>query len=99
MSHAMKKNACFAGVVLSVFMLGLFAIHGVHPLVTVAAAPGVSPEMERLQEFYVGTWEYTERYAKGAVNSGIYKSELGPGGNSLVNRFHSQGPLASSMGS
>ncbi len=61
--------------------------------------PGPSPEMLRLQKFYVGTWEYTETYPKSpaapqsGVNSGIYTSELGPGGNSLINRFHSKGPV------
>ena len=63
------------------------------------AAPGPSPEMVRLQKFYLGTWEYTETYPKspaapqGGVNTGIYTSELGPGGNSLMNRFHSKGPV------
>ena len=59
-----------------------------------AAAP-VKPgaaEMERLK-FYVGEWDYTETYAKGAKNTGLYTSKLGPGGNSLINTFHSQGPV------
>ncbi len=62
------------------------------------AAPSDAPEMERLAKWYVGDWEYTETYAKtpmtpeGAVNTGLYHSEPGPGGNSLVNRFHSKGP-------
>jgi hypothetical protein len=57
-----------------------------------------TPEMERLAKFYAGTWDYTESYPKTASNSegekntGVYTSELGPGGNSLVNRFHSRGP-------
>ena len=65
----------------------------------VKAAPAVSPEMERLKKFYLETWEYTETYPKGpaapqgGVNTGVYKSELGPGGNSLINHFHSQGPV------
>jgi hypothetical protein len=55
--------------------------------------------MERLQKFYLGTWQYTEMYPKssyvpnGGQNTGTYTSELGPGGNSLINRFHSQGPV------
>jgi hypothetical protein len=55
--------------------------------------------MERLQKFYLGTWQYTEMYPKssyvpnGSQNTGTYTSELGPGGNSLINRFHSQGPV------
>lgn len=62
-------------------------------------APGPGPEMLRLQKFYLGTWEYTETYPKssyapqGGMNTGIYTSELGPGGNSLINRFHSKGPV------
>jgi hypothetical protein len=55
--------------------------------------------MVRLQKFYLGTWDYTETYEKtpsaprAGVNTGVYKSELGPGGNSLINHFHSQGPV------
>jgi len=57
-----------------------------------------SPEMDKLR-FYVGEWDYTETYAKsgfypnGGTNTGVYKSRLGPGGNSLVNEFHSSGPV------
>ena len=56
-----------------------------------------APEMERLQKMYVGTWDYTETYAKtamspdGGTGAGVYTSELGPGGNSILNRFHSKG--------
>lgn len=56
-------------------------------------------EMQRLDAFYVGTWDYTENYPKsprapeGGQNTGVYTSELGPGGNSLINRFHSRGPV------
>ncbi|HKV64172.1 MAG TPA: DUF1579 family protein [Candidatus Acidoferrum sp.] len=69
-----------------------------------AAAPAAQPakpgiaEMERLK-FYLGEWDYTETYPKsgfspnGGKNTGIYTSKLGPGGNSLVNSFHSQGPV------
>jgi hypothetical protein len=56
-----------------------------------AAKPGAA-EMERLK-FYLGEWDYTETYAKGAKNTGVYTSKLGPGGNSLINTFHSQGPV------
>jgi hypothetical protein len=55
------------------------------------------PEMQRLSKLFVGRWEYTETYPKsplnasGAVNTGVYTSELGPGGNSIINRFHSKG--------
>src|SRR5882724_3226746 len=66
-----------------------------------AATPTVKPgaaEMERLR-FYLGEWEYTETYPKsafapnGGKNTGVYTSKLGPGGNSLINTFHSQGPV------
>jgi hypothetical protein len=62
-----------------------------------APKPGAA-EMERLK-FYVGEWTYTETYEKtpgipnGGVDTGVYTSKLGPGGNSLVNTFHSQGPI------
>ena len=57
------------------------------------------PEMRRLSKLYVGTWTYTETYPKsapypnGGVNTGVYTSELGPGGNSIINHFHSKGPV------
>ena len=66
-----------------------------------AAAPQAKPgaaEMERLK-FYLGEWDYTETYPKsafapnGGKNTGVYISKLGPGGNSLINSFHSQGPI------
>src|SRR5579863_10109039 len=56
-----------------------------------ATASKGSPEMQRLN-FYLGEWDYTETYSKGGVNTGVYTSKLGPGGMSLVNTFHSQGP-------
>jgi len=62
------------------------------------------PEMQRLSKLYVGTWTYTETYPKspssqnGLVNTGVYTSELGPGGNSIINRFHSKGPAGESEG-
>jgi hypothetical protein len=61
------------------------------------AKPGVA-EMGRLK-FYLGEWDYTETYPKsafapnGGVNTGVYTSKLGPGGQSLINTFHSQGPV------
>ena len=64
---------------------------------TPAAKPGAA-EMERLK-FYLGEWDFTETYPKsafypnGGKNTGVYTSKLGPGGNSLVNTFHSQGPV------
>jgi hypothetical protein len=59
--------------------------------------PKSTPEMDRLK-FYLGDWDYTETYPKGPFvpeggkNTGLYTSKLGPGGNSLINTFHSQGP-------
>lgn len=55
------------------------------------AKPGAA-EMKRLG-FYIGQWTYTETYPKGGVNHGVYTSKPGPGGNSLLNTFHSQGPM------
>jgi hypothetical protein len=58
-----------------------------------------SPEMDRLKKLYLGTWDYMETYEKtpfypqGGSDQGVYTSELGPGGNSILNRFHSSGPL------
>jgi hypothetical protein len=57
--------------------------------------PKAAPEMEKLN-FYLGEWDYTETYGKGPnspKNAGVYTSKLGPGGNSLINTFHSQGPV------
>jgi hypothetical protein len=67
------------------------------PAVAAAAKPGAA-EMERLR-FYLGEWNFTETYPKsafapnGGKNTGVYTSKLGPGGNSLINTFHSQGPV------
>ena len=62
-----------------------------------AEKPGAA-EMDRLK-FYLGEWDYTETYPKsafypnGGKNTGVYTSKLGPGGNSMVENFHSQGPV------
>jgi uncharacterized protein DUF1579 len=67
------------------------------PPATPTAKPGVA-EMEPLK-FYLGEWDYTETYPisgfspNGGKNAGVYTSKLGPGGQSLVNSFHSQGPV------
>ena len=55
------------------------------------ATPG-GAEMERLK-FYLGEWDYAESYPNGGKNTGVYTSKLGPGGNSLVQTFHSKGPV------
>jgi hypothetical protein len=58
-----------------------------------------SPEMDRLRKLYLGSWDFTETYAKtpfypqGGSDTGVYTSEPGPGGNSIVNRFHSHGAV------
>jgi len=58
-----------------------------------------SPEMDRLKKLYLGSWDFTETYAKtpfypqGGSDTGVYTSEPGPGGNSIVNRFHSHGAV------
>jgi hypothetical protein len=58
-----------------------------------------SPEMDRLRKLYLGSWDFTETYAKtpfypqGGSDTGVYTSEPGPGGNSVVNRFHSHGAV------
>lgn len=62
------------------------------------------PEMQRLAKLYVGAWTYTETYPKSpmspkeGVNTGVYISELGPGGNSLFNHFVSKGPVGNFEG-
>ena len=66
-----------------------------------SVAPAVKPgaaEMDRLK-FYLGEWEYTETYPKsgfspnGGKKADVYTSKLGPGGNSLINTFPSQGSV------
>jgi hypothetical protein len=62
------------------------------------STPKTAHEMDRLR-FYLGEWDYIETYPKSAVypnggkDTGVYTSKLGPGGNSLVNGFHSQGSV------
>lgn len=92
MSCDAKKYLLSPGPILVLLLLGLAVGQSLYSSKTVRAVAAVPPEMERLQKFYLGTWEYTENYGKGPVNTGTYTSELGPGGNSIVNRFHSQGP-------
>ena len=58
-----------------------------------------SPDMDRLKKLYLGSWDYTDTYTKtrfspqGGSDTGVYTSEPGPGGNSIVNRFHSHGTV------
>jgi hypothetical protein len=46
-------------------------------------APGLIPK----------TYPKSTLSPNGGQNTGIYSSEAGPGGMSIVNRFHSQGPV------
>jgi len=99
MHHITKNRVISIAVIFTVLALGFLLSHQLRSPATVSAAPGAAPEMLRLQKFYLGTWEYTETYPKsdyvpnGGQNTGVYTSELGPGGNSLINHFHSQGPV------
>ena len=98
----MKNAAKFWIVTISLaFSVPLWAARQEKPAEKQAATPAVKPgaaEMERLK-FYLGEWDYTETYPKsafvpnGGKNTGVYTSKLGPGGNSLINTFHSQGPV------
>jgi hypothetical protein len=99
MSRKVRSNIILVSTIFALGALSLLLGHHVLSPTKVGAAPGAAPEMLRLQKFYVGTWEYTETYPKGpaapqgGMNTGVYTSELGPGGNSLINRFHSKGPV------
>ncbi|HYL65448.1 MAG TPA: hypothetical protein VE077_22745 [Candidatus Methylomirabilis sp.] len=78
--------------------MGLWAKQEKKPADATTAGAQLSPEMQRLT-FYIGEWDYTETYPKsasypnGGVDTGLYTSKPGPGGNSLVNTFHSKGPV------
>ena len=57
-----------------------------------AEKPGAA-EMKRISSLYVGNWSFKEISPKSGVrNTGVYTSKPGPGGNSLVNTSHSEGP-------
>lgn len=96
----MKTNAKAIAVMIlgTVFCAAVWARQQEENLKQAESARKGSPEMERLR-FYLGEWDYTETYPKSAAfpnggkNTGVYTSKLGPGGNSLVNTFHSQGPV------
>src|SRR5277367_2497755 len=91
----------FVFAVATIVVLGVsgaaFAKHQQSAAAKDAPKPG-EREMARLK-FYLGEWSYTESYGKtpfypnGGQNTGVYTSKLGPGGNSLLNSFHSQGPV------
>lgn len=99
MKNIFKASKIVAAFVVLLLCLPLWAARQEKPAEksagTAAAAPAAKPgaaEMERLK-FYLGEWDYTETYSNGAKNTGVYTSKLGPGGNSLINTFHSQGPV------
>jgi hypothetical protein len=46
----------------------------------------------------MNAWDYTETYPKGGKNTGVCTSNLGPGGNLLINTFHSTGRMGDSEG-
>jgi hypothetical protein len=106
LSKAAGRNmryAMFGAFALAVAISGVSAVseHQDKAATELSAAtakgPQLAPEMQKLG-FYLGDWDYTEKYEKsdmvpnGAQNSGVYSSTAGPGGNSLVQHFHSQGP-------
>lgn len=89
---------------LKVFLAGLLLFPALATFVSMhlvaqekPPSPFPVPEMQRLSKLYIGRWEYTETYPKsaffpnGGVNTGVYVSEPGPGGNSIFNHFHSKG--------
>lgn len=97
----MKRKAILAlavGALVVVPCVSIATAHRARAAQNSAGAPPGAREMERLK-VYLGEWDYTEEYAKspafpnGGKNTGVYTSKLGPGGKSLVNGFHSQGPV------
>src|SRR5262249_47602763 len=90
--HAMPAIA-LASTVAILLSLPLLATRLEHQ--AQESKPKPAPEMEKLN-FYLGEWDYTETYGNSPnakKNTGVYTSKLGPGGNSLINTFHSQGPV------
>jgi len=89
--------AIFAALLLSLPLWAMLQEKTPEKPAAATVKPGAA-EMERLK-FYLGEWDYTETYPKsasfpnGGKNAGVYTSKLGPGGNSLINTFHSQGPV------
>jgi hypothetical protein len=90
--HA-KAAILFASTVAILLSLPVLAVQRENP--AQESRPKSAPEMEKLN-FYLGEWDYTETYGSlpnAKKNTGVYTSKLGPGGNSLINTFHSQGPV------
>jgi hypothetical protein len=93
-----SKSILFAALLFVVAVLSLMVFR--NAAAQEAKPPSLPlPEMQKLSKLYVGTWTFTETYPKspmapnGGENTGIYTSELGPGGNSIFNHFHSKGPV------
>jgi hypothetical protein len=99
MSRKKGKRAAYTACAL-ILLAGAFAFGASQQNDAAKSAPQKpgAAEMERLK-FYLGEWDYTETYPKsafypdGGKNTGVYTSKLGPGGNSLINTFHSQDPV------
>ena len=95
MNRALKFQIVTVGLLISFAALFSFGRNSAAQEGKPPALP--LPEMQKLSKLYVGTWMYTETYPKssmapnGGVNTGVYTSELGPGGNSIFNHFHSKG--------
>lgn len=93
-----KIQYALAVAALALACVPLFAARQEKSATPAETKPHANPEMDKLK-FYVGEWDYVENYPKSAVypnggkNTGVYTSKLGPGGNSVVNTFHSQGPV------
>jgi hypothetical protein len=102
MNRFLKARSVVAALLVAAWMLVSLAASSVAQEQKPPALP--LPEMQRLSKLYVGTWTYTETYPKssvypnGGVNTGVYRSELGPGGNSIINHFHSKGPVGDFAG-
>jgi hypothetical protein len=99
MKQHLKIALSLAGLLGILLSLPLWAARRHDFKATTAGEPQArpTPEMDRLK-FYLGEWNFTETYPKsnfspGGKNSGLYTSKLGPGGNSLINSFHSEGPI------
>lgn len=94
-----KWNIIFSAAILAI-AFGAYAgtARQDKPAQKAESASRAAPEVARLYP-YLGEWDYTESYEKtpaypnGGKNTGVYTSKLGPGGNSLMNHFHSQGPV------
>ena len=91
MTRITKQKACSLLFLLFLVLAAFISLHLAAQQKAPAQLP--LPEMQRLAKLYVGRWEYTETYPHGGVNTGVYISEPGPGGNSIFNHFHSKGPV------